>query len=163
MDETVVCISNVEDTVNSGKDKTNALAKQVTLLTNKLDDLENRSRRSNLPLVNVPEKVEGADAVAFPEKWLPEALTPAIFPKPLLIKRAHRLPDTAQSIHQTKSPHCELFKLNLKGKVMCGDQEIMFFPDLSTELHQQRRCFDRVKQQIRSLNICDELFYPAKL
>lgn len=42
MDEAEVRISNVEDTVNSEKEKSVALAKQVTLLSNKLDDLENR-------------------------------------------------------------------------------------------------------------------------
>uniref|UniRef100_A0A8C6LL39 Uncharacterized protein n=1 Tax=Nothobranchius furzeri TaxID=105023 RepID=A0A8C6LL39_NOTFU len=63
-------ISNVEDDVNSEKGKTEALVKQVALLTDKLEDLENRSRRSNLRLVNVPEKIEGNDAVAFLEKWL---------------------------------------------------------------------------------------------
>ncbi|KAK5868145.1 hypothetical protein PBY51_009185 [Eleginops maclovinus] len=71
MDEAEVRISSVEDPVNSEKGTTDALVKQVTLLTNKLDELENRSRRSNLRLVNVPEKMEGNDAVAFLEKWLP--------------------------------------------------------------------------------------------
>lgn len=50
-----------------------------------------------------------------------------------------------------------------KGKVMCGNQEVMFFPDLSTELHRRRRCFDLVKQQLRSLNIRYGIVYPARL
>lgn len=81
-------ISSVEDTVNSEKGKTEALAKQVTLLTNKLEDLENRSRRSNLRLVNVPENMEGNDAVAFLEKWLPKVLGPTTFLRQPLIERA---------------------------------------------------------------------------
>lgn len=36
MDEAEVRISNVEDTVNSEKNKSDALVKQVALLTNKL-------------------------------------------------------------------------------------------------------------------------------
>ena len=48
MDEAEARISNMEDTVDSEKQKSDALAKQVTLLTNKLDDLENRSQRSYL-------------------------------------------------------------------------------------------------------------------
>lgn len=65
MDEAEVQISNVEDTVNSEKNKSDALVKQVSLLTNKHDELENCSRRSNLRLVNMPEKMEGNDVVAF--------------------------------------------------------------------------------------------------
>lgn len=44
MDEAEEHISNVEDTVNAEKGKTDALIKHVALLTPKLDDLENRSR-----------------------------------------------------------------------------------------------------------------------
>lgn len=36
MDEAEVRISNIEDTVNSEKNKSDALVKQVALLTNKL-------------------------------------------------------------------------------------------------------------------------------
>ncbi|KAJ8375250.1 hypothetical protein SKAU_G00058300 [Synaphobranchus kaupii] len=168
-------ISSVEDTVNSEKGKTEALVKQVALLTNKLDELENRSRRSNLRLVNLPEKVEKNDAIAFLEKWLPEALGPATFPTPPIIERAHRLPGRAQS-NRTPPPRVLIMKfLNFqdtvrvmrtaraKGKVLYREQEVMFFPDLSAELHRQRRRFDGVKQQLRSLNIRYGIVYPAKL
>lgn len=54
MDEAELRISNVEATVNSKKVKSDALVKQVTLFSNKLNDLENCSRQSNLRLVYVP-------------------------------------------------------------------------------------------------------------
>ena len=175
MDEAENRISEVEDTVNSERGKTEALVKRVALLTNKLDELENHSRRSNLRLVNLPEKVENNDPVAFLEKWLPEALGPAAFNTPPVIERAHRLPGRTQS-GRTSSPRVLIIKfLNFqdkvratraaraKGKVMCGGQEVMFFPDLSAELHRQRRRFDGVKQQLRSLNIRYGIMYPAKL
>uniref|UniRef100_A0A1A7ZGX5 LINE-1 type transposase domain containing 1 n=1 Tax=Nothobranchius furzeri TaxID=105023 RepID=A0A1A7ZGX5_NOTFU len=168
-------ISNVEDDVNSEKGKTEALVKQVALLTDKLEDLENRSRRSNLRLVNVPEKIEGNDAVAFLEKWLPEALGPATFPRQPLIERAHRLPGRKQP-NRPPTPRVLIVKFlnfqdrvrvmraaSTKGKVICGGQEVLFFPDLSTDLHRRRRGFDRVKQQLRSMNIRYGLIYPAKL
>lgn len=50
MDEAEERISKVEDVVDSGKGKTEELIKQVEQLTYKLDDLENRSRRSNICL-----------------------------------------------------------------------------------------------------------------
>lgn len=52
MDEAEERISKVEDAVYTEKGKTEELIKQVDLLKHKLDDLENRSRRSNLRLVN---------------------------------------------------------------------------------------------------------------
>lgn len=96
MHEAEVRISSAEDTVNSEKCETDALAKQVILLMNKLDELENRSRRSNLRLVNVLDKMEGNDAVAFLEKWLREVLRPATFTRPPLTERTHSLPCRTQ-------------------------------------------------------------------
>ncbi|CAM4650574.1 unnamed protein product [Leuciscus chuanchicus] len=50
-----------------------------------------------------------------------------------------------------------------KGRVMYGDQEIKFFPDLSAEVLRQRRRFDDIKQRLRSLNLRYGIVYPAKL
>ena len=74
MDEAEERISKVEDAVYTGKGKTEELIKQVDLLKHKLDDLENCLRRSNLRLVNLPDKAEKSSAIASLEKWLPEAL-----------------------------------------------------------------------------------------
>lgn len=56
-----------------------------------VDDLENRSCRSNLRLVGLPVKMEGKDMCAFLEKLLPEILGPENFPGPLVIERVHRI------------------------------------------------------------------------
>lgn len=175
MEEAEKRISEVEDTLASEKAKTETLVQQVALLTNKLDELENRSRRSNLRLINMPEKVEKDNAVTFLEKWLPEVLGPGTFPSPPIIERAHRLPSRAQ-YGGAASPRVIIMKfLNFqdqvrvlraaraKGKVLYRDQEVKFFPDISAELHRQRRRFDGVKQQLRVLNIRFGIIYPAKL
>lgn len=167
-------ISNVEDAVNSEKGKLEEASNHIAFLTRKLDDLENRSRRSNLRMVNLPEKVENPDAVAFLEKWLPETLGPETFPTPPIIERAHRLPGRPHP--NRSSPRVLIMKfLNFqdkvrvmraarsKGRIMYGEREIKFFPDLSAELLRLRRRFDGVKQRLRSLNITYGLVYPAKL
>lgn len=168
-------ISNVEDTVSTEKGKMEEVVKRLASLSHKLDDLENRSRRSNLRLVNLPEKVENPDAVAFLEKWLPEALGPATFPAPPIIERAHRIPGRSQS-SRSSPPRVLIMKFlnfqdkvrvmraaRVKGKIMYGDQEVRFFPDLSADLHRQRRRFDGVKQRLRSMNVSYGIVYPAKL
>lgn len=49
-------------------------AQDIASLLNKVDDLENRSRRNNVRLVGVPEKAEGRNLVAFLESWLINAI-----------------------------------------------------------------------------------------
>lgn len=46
---------------------------------------------------------------------------------------------------------------------MYGDHEVRFFPDLSADLHRQRRRFDGGKQRLRSMNVNYGIVYPAKL
>ncbi len=165
-------IGNIEDDIAGEKTKTAMLEKQVSELTSKVDDLENRSRRSNLRLVNLPEKVEKGNAVAFLEKWLPDVLGPETFPAPLVIERAHRLPGAPQS----SAPRVMIMKfLNFndkirvmqaarkKGKIMYENHHVMFFQDISTELHKKRKRFDDVKQHLRDLKIDYGIIYPAKL
>lgn len=133
-----------------------------------------RCHQANLRIVNMPEKMEGDDAVAFLEKWLPEALGPATFPMPTIMERAHRLPAWMQFNRSTR-PRVLIVKFlnfqdkirvmraaRVKGKVVCDGQKIMFFPDLPTELHHRRKGFDRFKQQLMSMNVRYGIIYPGK-
>ena len=161
--------------VYTGKGKTEELIKQVDLHKHKLDDLENCSRGSNLRVVNLPEKAEKSDAIAFLEKWLPEALGPATFPLTPIIVRAYRIPIGAQNIRFPQPRVLIITFLNFqdkiramraartKGKTLYSEQEVMLFLDISAELQRQTRHYDGVKQQLRSLNICYRIVYPAKL
>ena len=177
MDEAERRISDVEDTVTVETSKISKLAQQIDDLTSKLDEMENRSRRCNLRLVNLPP-VEGDDPVGYITKWLPEALGATTFPTPLIIEAAHRLPGRRRQTNPNRPPPPKVFILKFlnfqdkiramkaakeKKKVMCGNHQVMFFSDLSAELHRRRRKFDPVKQQLKSLNIHYGLFFPAKL
>ena len=145
----------------------------MQVLTLKLDDLENRDRRSNLRLIGLPENTENGDAAAFLQNWLPEVLGPDTFPCPVIIERAHRLPGRQAP---NAPPRILIMKfLNYqdkvrvmraarrKGKVMYRNHHIMFFPDLSAEVQKQRKLYDAVKRQLRELNIDFGLIFPAKM
>lgn len=85
-------ISTVEDQLTPMQKELKAATLNIAALMHKVDDLENRSRRSNIRLVGVPEKAEGRDPVAFLESWLSamagkDSLTPFF-----AIERAHRVP-----------------------------------------------------------------------
>lgn len=177
MDEAEQRISSVEDTIKTGKEGTDMLIKQIDLLTSKVDELENYSRKRNIRLVNLPSGVEKDDPVGFITKWLPDALGAETFPSPLFIEAAHRVPARQpQTQSNRRRPPVFIVRfLNFqdkvkamkaaktKKKVMCGDQDVMFFPDLTAELHRRRKKFDAVKQQLKSLNIRYGLMFPAKL
>ena len=64
LDEAEECISTGEDTVITVNTMTKKLEKHVAYLTSKINLLVNHHTRSNLRLVNLPEKVENCDAVA---------------------------------------------------------------------------------------------------
>ena len=87
-------ISTNRDNVTSLKTQTNTMKAAIEELVSKVDDSENRDRRSNLHLVGLPEKVEGFDMCAFLETWIPGVLGEHNFPWPVLIERAHRIGGT---------------------------------------------------------------------
>ena len=77
----------MEDDVSALNKTTKQLRQQVESLEAKMEDLENRSRRSNVRLIGLPENAERKDACTYLEKWIPGS-----FSAPLAIERAHRVP-----------------------------------------------------------------------
>ncbi len=170
-------ISQTEDSVSTLQSTTNALEKKITALTWKIDDLENRSRCSNLRLLGLPEKSEGNDACTFLESWLPEALDMEPLRKPLAIERAHRIGYMRNTAADAKStPRVMIVKFldyrdkervmraaRAKKDVLFQNHRIMFFPDLSAELNKQRRQFDEVKKKLRAKGLVYGFIFPARL
>ncbi|KAJ3583685.1 hypothetical protein NHX12_015915 [Muraenolepis orangiensis] len=68
-----------------------ALQAQNQILLDHVDVIENRSHRSNLRIVNIPEGSEnGKDPVKFIAELLVECVGPDVFTEPLELERAHR-------------------------------------------------------------------------
>ena len=162
-------IGDTEDSVTTLEKTVTTLQKQVTFLIAKTEDQENRSRRNNLRLINLPEGAEGRDATAFLERWLPEVLGADSFPYPVFIERAHRL----QGRQERNVPRVLIMRfLNFKDKerviraarakrkVMFKEQEVKFFQDFARETHAKRKHFDKVKKQ--ALNIQYGILHPAR-
>ncbi|RXN31221.1 putative transposase element L1Md-A101/L1Md-A102/L1Md-A2 [Labeo rohita] len=85
----VIVGENVERLV-AAESTINSLKAQNSLLMERLDDLENRSRRSNLRILNVPEGSEsGKDPTLFVSEMLAEVMLEA-FTSPPPLERAHR-------------------------------------------------------------------------
>lgn len=177
-------ISTNQDDVASLKTQTSTMKATIEELVSKVDDLENRARRSNLRLVGLPEKVEGSDMCAFLERWIPEVLGGHNFPRPVLIERAHRIGgagvnDAEAGGRSGVRPRVVIMKfLNYadksrvmraarsKGEILYDNQRVMFFPDVSADLVRRRKVFDPVKKKLASLSIPTlryGIIHPAKL
>ncbi|KAK7890937.1 hypothetical protein WMY93_022900 [Mugilogobius chulae] len=81
-----------EDNVHELQVKIEKLEKQNVYLLEKVDDLENRSRASNLHFIGIPEAAEGRDVLGFMTQLIPQLLGRENFPFPPTIERAHRSP-----------------------------------------------------------------------
>ncbi|KAJ8369554.1 hypothetical protein SKAU_G00095820 [Synaphobranchus kaupii] len=107
----------------------------------KVEDLGNRSRSSNLRFVRVPEAAEGRDLLGFMSHLIPQLLGPENFTAPPPIERAHRTPT----------------------ELIFNGNRIFIYPDYSADLAKMRHSFDPVKRRLRELNLKFSLRYPCTL
>ena len=180
-------LSGAETRISSAEDQLNNLAnvsattqRKMLALTRSVETMENRQRRLNLRLVGLPEGTEKGDLVSFLNMWLPDLLGQENFPIPPSIDQAFRLPGAATSKaskpNRKPFPRAILVKFRWladRDRVMKAarkmkslqfeENRLMFFPDLSAEIQQQRRMFDGVKSRLHNLDIEFGLQFPAKM
>uniref|UniRef100_A0A087XW32 L1 transposable element RRM domain-containing protein n=1 Tax=Poecilia formosa TaxID=48698 RepID=A0A087XW32_POEFO len=152
-----------------------AVEKAVERLLLKVDDLENRSRRRNLKIINLPEVTEGTTSlVDFLQSTLPalDGLS-SNFPS-LEIERAHRalaaVPDPGKPPRSVLvrflrfSKREAVLRAALKKRdIRHGGSQLRFYPDLSSEVLRKRREFDAVGRAQARLNKYRGFAYPARL
>lgn len=163
-----------EDNVQASITRIQQLEKDNFYLIDKVDDLENRNRRSNLRFIGVQESVEGNDITGFMSRLIPQLLGQDNFPTPLVIEWAHRSPTVRQN--DRASPRPIMIKLlNFQDKVKIlriarekkklehNGTRLYIYPDFSAELMKRRKSFDPVKRKLRELNMKYSLRYPCTL
>ncbi|CAL9683234.1 unnamed protein product [Knipowitschia caucasica] len=172
-------IGATEDQLANMSAELQKLTKDNTFLLDKVESLENYSRRNNIRIVNLREGCEGSDPVAFFANWLPNILGCDYFAKPLVIERAHRTlapkPSAGEkpravlirflSYQDRENVLCiaaNLTKAN-KSPILFEDEPVMFFPDLSAGLVKRRKEYNQVKKKLRSMGIEYSLLHPATL
>ncbi|CAK6974024.1 LINE-1 type transposase domain-containing 1 [Scomber scombrus] len=150
------------------------LEKDNAYLLDKVDDLENLSRHSNLRFVGVQENAEGSDMIGFMSRLIPQLLGQDAFPTPVIIERAHRSP-TARQGDQSSLRSILITLLNFQDKVKIlrlarvkkilefNGKRISIYSDFSPDLSRRRRSFDPVKRKLCELNMKYFLRYPAML
>lgn len=152
-------VKEVEDATSSFDSRLSNLGQACTkmraeneALCSKVIDLEARSRRQNIKIVGLAEKIENGRPSEFLTEFLPELLGASNFSKPIVVDRAHRLgrqPSDGNDrprimiarIHhyQIKEKILQLAHqqspLNYRGKA------IHIFPDFPAEVMKQRQAF----------------------
>lgn len=178
LDEAERRIGAVEDTLDPVKTKVEKLEKTVDFLIEHVDDLENRGRRMNIRVLNLPEGAEGTNPTRFFERWLPEVLHIEGKGGQIKLERAHR--SLAPKPPSTQRPRPVLVRFhNYQDKqrvmnaswelarhnqvVKHGGSTVMFFQDFSVTVARKRKGYKAVKKRLRSLGVEYRLIYPAKL
>uniref|UniRef100_H3A438 L1 transposable element RRM domain-containing protein n=1 Tax=Latimeria chalumnae TaxID=7897 RepID=H3A438_LATCH len=147
---------------------------EVHRLREKCDDLENRTWRSNLRLIGLPEGIEGKDPILFLEKLLVKVLGETTFPGRVEVETAHHA--LRPRPKEGERPRIIIFKLlrfpdkmhtlcraRELGQLTYQNQKMFFFPDVSAELQARRREFTEARRLCHSLRLPFSLLHPAKL
>lgn len=139
----------------------------------KLDDLEGRSRRQNIKIAGLQEKVENGRPTEFVEKLLPAVLGEQNFPSGVKVDRAHRIgPLPAKGgrprmliarIHHFPVKELILKLSRQQSPLQFEGKQISIYPDLTAEVMSQRRNFDGVKKKLKEAGVRYGLLFPARL
>lgn len=174
-------IHGVEEGLSEHSDRIGAIEAICTALQadnkklrEKMDDLENRSRRCNLRVVGIPEKLEGPDPVKFMTAFFEEVLGKDFFQRPLILSRAHRIgPRPAADSNSQRSRvfivlfHCFQDKHRIitrkRQQLYFREHKVFLHEDVSADLGKKQAAFKEVKFLLYKKSVRFALIYPARL
>lgn len=167
-------ISQLEDDTRADFRDLRALQLQLKALQEKSIDTENRLRRNNIRVIDLPERAEGSKPAEFAESFLLSLLDIPAMPPTYVVKRAHRVPPTPPVPGAPPRPFfLRLLKYRDRDKLLAAAREkqdlrfnnakIMLFPDYSPEIQQRRRSFTEARRRLRDKGLKFSLLYPSKL
>ncbi len=162
-------VDSVQATTREDRNAVTDLRNQLERLTEKMTDMEDKSRRNNIRLVGLPEGMEGSDVADFLRinlsKWIP-----SLKGRNIEIDRAHRVYDGSDR------PRTLIFRVLrwhdrleiLKGArqaypVKCTQDNVtlLFFPDFSPVTAAKRKSLVPVLRSMTALGLQPFLAYPA--
>ncbi len=144
-------------------------------LTDKVEDLESRSRRCNLRVISIPERAEGSDPVTFMSQFFQDVLGSEIFPTPSLLDRAHRIGPASSADRENQRPRVMIERFHYYGdkekvlqhgngnQLFYQSRKVFIFPDLSSSVAKRRAAFSAVRNNLREKNVRFSLKFPTRL
>lgn len=167
-------ISELEDKEPTKNEVLTHLLVQHTLMADKLEYLENKSRQNNIRIHQVKEESEGEDMVKFLDELISEKLD--IPESELFIVAAHRSPrnkpkdgEPPRSIvvrfltWQTKQRVLQAAWEKKRAPIMHADERIYFDQDYSATVMKKRGQYSWIRKELREKEIKSHFMYPAKL
>ncbi len=167
-------ISVVEDTVSRDNVDLYEMKKKLDAALEKIDDLENRSRRCNIRIIGLPEGEEGTNPVSFLRTWLPNLLNTEFKNHQVKIERAHRvssrLPASGErpralmvKLHHFQDKARILQAARAASQLVYKRHNISIFEDFSAAIVRKRQAFGNVKKRLHERGIRFAMTYPATL
>ncbi|KAL0146579.1 hypothetical protein M9458_058210 [Cirrhinus mrigala] len=163
-------ISALEDDIAPLKVKLAEFEKLNTALSEKVTDLEGRSRRDNIRILNLKESVEGSDPIQFFESFIPKLLDLSV--PTIAIDRAHRGSGALVAgrprpvivkIHRSRDVTTILSTARRRGQLSFEDQSIRIVPDISPIVRAARRAFNPICAELIKKDIRFQMIFPAVL
>lgn len=158
-----------------------ALTSQNAALLDRIEDLENRSRRNNLRIINVPEGSEGVEnTVNFMANLFMEITGDGdrpLFSSAPVLERAHRVGTKSdqddQGHHPPPRPFLVCFQSHQEKErilqwarqntIIYRGVTLRMYPDYSAALSRKRADFNGIKQAFYKKGVKFRLRYPAVL
>ncbi|RXN33844.1 LINE-1 type transposase domain-containing 1 [Labeo rohita] len=167
-------IGDTEDEVRRIDGLIKVVRQENETLKDKVDYLENYSRRSNIRVVGMKEGSEGSDPVKFFSEWLPNVLGAQHFSEQLEIERAHR---TLYPVpNPDKPPRPILVRLlryqdrekilrlaRQKGEITMDGRSISIFPNMSPDLAKRRKLMIPALKAFKERKVSCYLVHPARI
>lgn len=150
------------------------LQTQNAALLDRIEDSENRSRRTNLRIINVPEDSEGTeDTVNFMSGMLMEVTGHTLADSAPTLERAHRVGKKPERTGLPPRPFVICFhRYQEKERLLQWARQhtatyrnatLRIYPDFSASLSRKRAGFKDIKQSLYQKGIRFQLLYPAIL
>lgn len=175
-------IDELDKHLNDYSDRIVALEQEVLKLnsankqlTDKVEDLESRSRRCNLRVIGIPERAEGSDPATFMSKFFQDVLGSEIFPNPPLLDRAHRIGPAPSSDRENQRPRVMIVRFHYfsdkekaarRGnwnQLFHQSRKVFIFPDFNSSVAKRRAAFTAVRNGLREKSVRFSLKFPARL
>ncbi len=147
------------------------LGNQLERLTEKMMDMEDRSRRNNVRVVGLPE---GSNAAGFLKvnlsKWIP-----SLRDRNIEIDRAHRVYDGRKNSYRPRTLIFRVLRWHDRSEILRGARQaylvkctqdnvtLLFFPDFSPATTIRRKAFNLVLKKMTGLGLQPFLTYPAAI
>lgn len=143
-------------------------------ITNKLIDLESRSRRNNIRVIGIPESIEGPQSTAFCAQILYEVFG-GLLDSSVECERAHR--SLAPKPPPNQRPRLIIIRLlrfqvkdkiirhvrAMRGKLKFRSHSILVFEDYPPPVVKQRAAYKVVMSKLYEHGLKPALLYPARL